>query len=91
MNLYDKGLYNAISIFGTHITEEQLKLLKIQGVEALDIILDPDDAGQKGAKKIKEAADSLGFAVRNIKLPEGRDPGSLSENEVQKLKEKLYG
>ena len=40
INLYDKGLRNAICCFGTrNINKEKLTLLKMQGVTQIDIFL----------------------------------------------------
>jgi len=92
LNLHDKGLTNAICCFGTQsLNREKLELLKIQGIEGVDFLFDGDDAGKSAASKAAELAEEMGFTVRNISLKEGDDPGSLNENTITKLKEKLYG
>jgi DNA primase len=72
------------------MNEEKLELLKMQGVEALDIFFDSDEAGQTAVIKVKELADKVGLTYRNIEIS-GKDPGSLSENAIIKLRRSLYG
>lgn len=91
MNLYDKGLTNAVCIFGTNnINEEKLTMLSISGVDNVDIFLDGDEAGQKAAEKIKGMCEKVNLPSRNIYLAD-TDPGALTTSQVEKLKRKLYG
>jgi DNA primase len=64
-------------------------MLSIQGVDSIDIFFDGDDAGQNAAKDVKEMAERVGLASRNVCLKD-RDPGALPIQTVQKLKSKLY-
>lgn len=90
LNLHDKGLTNAVCCFGTkNINEDKLSLLKLRGVDSLDIFFDGDEAGQKAAEKVKILAEKVGLFTRNINI-EDTDPGELSLPTVQKLKQKLY-
>lgn len=91
LNLQDKGLTNVMCTFGTRtITLEKLELLRMQGVDGIDIFFDADEAGQAAVEKVKELAERAGLSYRNIELKQN-DPGSLSEVTILKLKEKLYG
>lgn len=97
LNLYDKGLKNAVCVFGTQklagkdsaSAREKLNLLRFTGVTGIDIFFDPDDAGQNAAEVVKTLCESMDFNVRNIRYP--KDPGELTAPQVLKLKEKLYG
>ena len=90
INLHDKGLTNALCSFGvSNVTEDKLQLLKMKGVEQIDIIYDPDTAGQSSAEKVRELCDNVMLKHTNINLQHG-DPGSLNESAVQRLKETLY-
>ena len=90
LNLHDKGLTNAVCSFGTkNVSEEKLQILKMQGVEGLDIFFDGDDAGQKAAKIIIDMCERVGLTTRNIHLAD-TDPGELSETKVITLARKLY-
>lgn len=92
INLHDKGLPNAVCCTGVgNVTEEKLQVLRMQNIQHLDIIFDPDEAGQKGAKKVLALCEKLEITTRNITLPNDLDPGALSESQVLKLKRKLYG
>jgi len=91
INLHDKGLTNAVCCFGTkNINEDKLSMLKIQGVDAIDIFFDGDTPGQDAALKIQTMCEHVDLFSRNIFL-EHTDPGALVESQVDKLKRKLYG
>ena len=93
INLHDKGLTNALCCFGTHnVNEQKLQLLKMRGVEQIDIIFDPDPAGQDAVEKVKELCDKAMLKHYSVKLTgeKGIDPGKLSESAVLALKEQLY-
>lgn len=90
LNLHDKGLTNAVCSFGTkNVSEEKLQILKMQGVEGVDVFFDGDDAGQKAAKIIIDMCERVGLTTRNIHLAD-TDPGELSETKVITLARKLY-
>lgn len=89
LNLYDKGLTNAICCFGvSNFNEHKLNMLKISGVSGIDLLFDADDAGTKAIEKVKKVAKE--FPVRTIKLKAG-DPGDLTQKQVTALRRKLYG
>jgi DNA primase len=90
VNLHDKGLDNAVCCFGTkNINEDKLRMLSIQGVEEVVVFFDGDDAGQSAAKEVKDMAERVGLASRNVALKD-TDPGALPLKSVQTLKSKLY-
>jgi DNA primase len=90
INLYDKGLTNAVCCFGTNnINADKLSMLLMRGIENVEIFFDGDEAGQKGAEKVRELCGKVGLVSRNIHL-EGMDPGALSSSQVENLKRKLY-
>jgi DNA primase len=90
INLHDKGLTNAVCCFGTrNINEDKLSILRLQGVEQAVVFFDGDEAGQKAAVNVKQMCENVDLVTRSVNIPE-MDPGGLSENQVQKLKQKLY-
>ena len=91
INLFDKGLPNAICCFGTkNIDEEKMSILKMQNIEGVDIVFDGDQAGQDAAENIKILADKVGLVSRNVNLGANIDPGGLGQTQVQNLRERLY-
>lgn len=101
LNLYDKGLKNAVCTFGTSFGSStkkakvdlllnKLEVFHLQGVSKFYIIYDNDEAGQLAADRLKYNLESH-YLVENILLPEGIDPGSLSRLQVKALKEEIYG
>ena len=93
LNLWDKGLKNTICCFGTQkVDQTKLSLLKLQGVNGIDIVFDRDDAGAKAAQQIKGLAESMDLSVQVITLPESvDDPGNMIDQQVKGLKKRLYG
>tara|TARA_Y100001972_G_scaffold98584_1_gene122067 strand:- start:38 stop:892 length:855 start_codon:yes stop_codon:yes gene_type:complete len=92
INLHDKGLKNALCCFGiSNITSDKLELLKMRGVEQIDIFFDPDDAGQGAVEKVAKLCDETELKHYNVRIPPDLgDAGALSELSVQKLRESLY-
>lgn len=92
MNLHDKGLTNAVCCFGVkNVTVEKLQVLSVSGVSGIDIFLDNDEAGQGQAAKVRELCESVGLDTRNIAFGDkNMDAGALAENQVKKLRDKLY-
>jgi len=92
LNLWDKGLKNTICCFGTQqVNWVKLSLLKLQGVQGIDIMFDGDDAGRQAAEQAKTIAEKLEMSARVVKLRDNVDPGNLVQSEITRLKEKLYG
>lgn len=72
--------YNAVALMGTG-NAYQIDQLKKLGVQEFVLCLDPDDAGRRGAAKLKNALKSVAI-VWNINLPDGRDLNDL-ENKAE--------
>ena len=74
-----------------NVTSEKLSILQMKGVDRIDIFLDNDEAGQKGAEHIMTLCDELGLQHRRIRFGSKEiDPGALTHKQVQSLKSKLY-
>lgn len=91
LNLYDKGLKNVVACFGTQTlktnTNEKLLALKAQGINEIHIMFDGDDAGKAATKEVKPLLESCGFSVKTIDLPDEMDPGDLSQEYVDSIRE----
>lgn len=91
LNLYDKGLRNAVCAFGTKkLTKDKVAILKMQGITGIDIFFDGDEAGITAAEEVKNLIEKEELATRVISYA-NKDPGELTAQQVIKLKEKLYG
>lgn len=100
INLHDKGLTNAVCTFGTAFGNvkkkdkikrnmERLLQYKIQGIEKFWIMYDGDTAGQKASETLmKNMGDQ--FNMEDFNLPDGKDPGGLTQTEVTELRGILY-
>ena len=89
LNCYDKGMRNVVCTFGTSklLNDVPMKLLsyKVMGIEKIFILYDGDNAGRKAAKKIKPLIEEAGFLCEIIDLPEGTDPGEISQEYVDSI------
>lgn len=93
LNLYDKGLDNVVCTFSaTNLNKDiDKKLLpyKIQGTSLVFIMYDGDKAGRAATKEHKLALENNSYFVEVITLPDGSDPGSLTQEEVNYYKEMI--
>jgi DNA primase len=91
LNCQDKGMDNCVCVFGTNTmeknTKEKLLPFKAQGVTKIYIMFDGDDAGRLAAKKLKPVFEELEFEVEIVSLEDGQDPGDLSQEYVDSIKE----
>jgi DNA primase len=89
LNCYDKGLKNTVCTFGTskllNETKEKMLSYKVMGIEKVFILYDGDEAGREAAKKIKPLIEEAGFLTEIIDLPEGQDPGVITQEDVNSL------
>ena len=95
LNMMDKGCYNVITAFGTHSIlksyRDKLSHYKILGVNKFYIMFDGDDAGRSAGEKLEAVLNSNGFNAETIELPDGMDPGDLTEQDIMTLMIGLYG
>lgn len=89
LNCYDKGLRNVVCTFGTSklLNDVPQKMLsyKVMGIEKVFILYDGDEPGREAAKKIKPLLEEAGFMVEIINLPDGTDPGIITQEDVDSL------
>ena len=92
INLWDKGLTNAICCFGTkNVDTDKLSILKMQNIAGIDIMFDGDEAGQNAAEDLKVMGEKIGLVTRNVNLGANIDPGGLADVKVSSLRDRLYG
>lgn len=95
LNLVDKGIENTICLFGTNTlqkdTKNKLLPYKMQGIQKLYLMMDGDTAGREAAKKLKPLIEQEGFECEIINLEEDTDPGMLSQEYVDSIREYING
>ena len=91
LNLYDKGLHNAVACFGTNTLQKDMKQklmpYRAQGVTKVFIMFDGDEAGRKASSSLKPLIEEEGFEVEIISLDDGDDPGVLDQESVSSIVE----
>lgn len=76
ITLHQAGITNVVASSGTALTAEHLRILK-RFADAIILVFDSDEAGQKAITKGIELGLAAGFDVRCVVLPQGTDPDSL--------------
>ncbi|MDP0499284.1 MAG: DNA primase [Verrucomicrobiota bacterium JB022] len=79
LRCWTSGIKAAIAPQGTSITEDQMRLLRRYS-ERVEVVLDGDNAGRKGALRMLPLAFKAGLEVRFIPLPDKTDPDDLLRN-----------
>lgn len=73
ISLYQAGFTNAVAGLGTAFTLEQARLLK-RFKNKLILCYDADQAGRNATAKALKIAQNIGFDVKVIQIPQGKDP-----------------
>lgn len=77
--LEENGIHFSLGLFGTDLTDAQRVLLDRSGALSIIVILDSDEAGQDGAKKLKQ---QLGRQYRMYFPKIKEDAGELNQDEI---------
>ncbi len=85
---HKSGILNIVSSSGTSLTPYQLKILS-RYTKNLILGFDMDIAGESATKRGIDIAQILGFDIRIISLPEGRDPADVANENPEKWKEAI--
>lgn len=88
LQLHQAGVKNVVAGSGTAFTEAQRKLLHGCTANAV-FIYDGDEAGLRAAEKNLPGMVASGFAVKCIRLPEGKDPDDMARQHGAKIGEWL--
>lgn len=65
--LFEAGIYNAVAIFGSSLSDKQKMILDISGAMKIITIMDNDDAGEKAALSIEKKCNKT-YIVKHIRL-----------------------
>ena len=57
--LEEAGVHNSVAIFGAHLSPNQKNIIDASGALSIVCLLDNDEAGKKGAKKIYEQCSKM--------------------------------
>lgn len=75
--LREAGITNAVALCSTVLTPEHMKLLERLEVRQVDVLLDGDEAGRRGAVKLAGPLLGGGVSTRVVALPDGHDPDTF--------------
>ena len=82
--------YQAVGLFGAGTTQEQVNELNKTDATRFILCYDPDEAGEKGAKRFKKFIRKDAF-VDELHLPPGRDVNDLTKEEFENLLKEQLG
>ncbi|MBU1327273.1 DNA primase [Patescibacteria group bacterium] len=85
---FQAGISNAVAIKGSALTEGHVRLLR-RYTERLAFALDSDMAGDAAARRGIEIAESAGFDMRVVILPQGKDPDDAARESPGLLKKAI--
>ncbi|MFZ2656469.1 MAG: DNA primase [Victivallales bacterium] len=89
--MHSAGFNNTVAPQGTAFTEEQGRMLRRYAEKAF-LCFDSDEAGMKASLRVLEILLPLGFEVRIISFPSGKDPDEfLKTNGPDALKLSVEG
>lgn len=93
--LHSKGVTNAVCIFGTKSVNmdnivDHLTQFMLAGIQKVYIMLDGDQAGRSASKHIYDCIKKkTSLLVEEIELPDGIDPASMEDENIDSLKNYL--
>lgn len=90
IRLWESGIFNAVGMFGSKVSDSQEFLIQKTGVSNIIVITDNDEAGNKCYQDIKNRLQYL-FNIYKIDLTKN-DIGDMSIEEInQTIKPKIQG
>ncbi|MEO0794466.1 MAG: DNA primase [Verrucomicrobiota bacterium] len=88
LRCFEQGVHAAVAPQGTAITDQQMALLR-RYTSTVEVLLDGDRAGQKGALRMLPLALAAGLEVHFLPLPAGQDPDDLLREQGAQALEQL--
>lgn len=80
-NMVRHGFLNTVSSMGVEVLEPQAYLLSKYCLTVY-LMMDPDEAGRKGTLRSEKLLKN-GFKVRKISIPDKKDPGDMTAEEIR--------
>jgi len=95
LNVRDKGIENVCCTFGTNTLHSNtgVKLLpfKVLGINKIYLMFDGDVAGKSAMDKLQPLIEAEGFTVEQIILEDDTDPGDMSQEYIDSIREYING
>lgn len=88
--LHQIGFQNTVALSGTALTPQHLSLIK-RYADNLMLALDSDRAGLNASMKNAIAALKAGMHVKAVRLPAGKDPADMANEDPKALTARIKG
>lgn len=81
MKLWQEGYTNAVAIMGSHLSDNQLKLIGELAPDKVVLMFDGDDAGVDTTTRVGKKLSQVitGERLKKVFVPRGRDPKNLDK------------
>ncbi len=86
--LHQIGFGNTVALSGTALTPQHLSLMK-RYADNLMLALDSDRAGLAASQKNAIAALRAGMRVKAVKMPDGKDPADMANDDPKDLTNRI--
>ena len=74
------------AVIGLEFTNAQVYRIKERGVEKVSIVFDGEEKAVQRAIRLAKCLDMIGVKAEVVRLPDGMDPGSLSDSDAADLR-----
>ena len=87
--VWETGVKNVVAAIGIRLSKDNARLLQDVGCKRLNIMLDGDAPGLRGAKAMSSKYESYFDEIKIIRIPDGKDPADLTKKQLRKIKRQL--
>lgn len=81
IGLWQYGYRNVVAVLGSHLTKFQMEKI-VQFFSEVVIVTDGDPPGREAAARFAGSLSSRLRGIRVVDVPDGKDPGSITEDEA---------
>lgn len=78
------------AVIGLEYTTSQILMVKNKGVEECTIVFDGEERAYKRALRLATQLSAIGISSYVVKLDEGQDPGSLTDEEAYQIRQLAF-
>ena len=86
--MWGHGVRNVVGLYGVFFTGPQKEMLKSIGCKNIVMALDGDASGWSASRRISKT-NRRDFNFKIVNLPTGKDPGDLTSEEFNSIKDQL--
>jgi DNA primase len=86
LRLRSAGFHNTCAVLGSDLGQHQERLIRSIGTKIVIPLFDQDEAGIKAREKLKKRFEGIDLIkVKEAELPDHKDPGDLTIDELKEI------